>query len=231
MQGHSPFDAWNHQILDAHVRERTARHHPIIAATRAVAVEVFRFHAMLDQISPGWRIFFDRTGGTDVICRHRIAEDRQRTCAANVANLRAIAFEERRLLNVCRIRIPFVQQPRRRGNLIPEWILIRKIRVKPPISGGIDRALHHVANLFHRRPDFTKVNMLTILAAADRLLRHVDVHAAGQRERHHERRRHQEICADRLMHARFEVAIAAQHRRADEIVLRDRVFDERIERP
>ena len=45
---HAAFDARHHQILDAHIGERAARHHAVVAATRAVAVEILRRHAVLD---------------------------------------------------------------------------------------------------------------------------------------------------------------------------------------
>jgi hypothetical protein len=38
--GHAALDAGNHQVLDARVREGAAHHHFVIAAARAVAVEV-----------------------------------------------------------------------------------------------------------------------------------------------------------------------------------------------
>src|SRR6185295_2998355 len=40
MNRHSAFDAGNHQVFDPHVRERSASHHAIVSAARAVAVEV-----------------------------------------------------------------------------------------------------------------------------------------------------------------------------------------------
>ena len=71
---------------------------------------------------------------------------------------------------------------------------------------------------------------MTIFAAADRLLGEIDINASGERKGDHQRRRHQKVRADRLMHARLEVTIAAEHRDADQIVLGNRLFDHRIER-
>src|SRR6202011_5541397 len=130
--------------------------------------------------------------------------------------------KEWRLLNVSRFLIPSVEEPCRRRDQIPERILLRKIRIEPSVSFGIERALHDIANLVHRGPDVAKVNILTIFAAADRLLRQIDIDPSRERERYDQRRRHQEVGADRLMDARFEVAIAAEHRDSDQVVLRDR---------
>ena len=49
MPGDAPFGAGGQLIADADVGERAARHHPIVAAAGAVAVEVDRLDAVLLQ--------------------------------------------------------------------------------------------------------------------------------------------------------------------------------------
>src|SRR6266705_7000526 len=39
--GYAALSAGSHEVLDAHIGEGTTRHHAVIAAARAVAVEVF----------------------------------------------------------------------------------------------------------------------------------------------------------------------------------------------
>src|SRR5205823_12324202 len=112
-------------------------HDPIVSATRTVAVEVLRLDAVLDQILPGRRIGLDRTGRTDVIRRHRIAEDGQRTRAPHVARFSGAHLEvaeEGRLLDVRRLRIPLVKRAGRGRDLVPERILLREVRIEPPES-------------------------------------------------------------------------------------------------
>src|SRR5262249_61942045 len=95
MFGHAAFRAGGHQVLDAHVGERAARHNAVVAAARTVAVEVAHFDTPLDQVLPRRRSRFGRTGRADVIGRHRIADDAQRPSAGNVldyARLHAEAF-------------------------------------------------------------------------------------------------------------------------------------------
>ncbi len=53
MNRDAAFDARHHQVLDAHVGERAAHHHFMIAAPRAVAVEVRDVDALLLQINAG----------------------------------------------------------------------------------------------------------------------------------------------------------------------------------
>ena len=49
VEGVSAFDAGDHQVLDADVGEGAAGHDAVVAAARAVAVEVLRGHAVLEQ--------------------------------------------------------------------------------------------------------------------------------------------------------------------------------------
>src|SRR5205085_7883471 len=58
----------------------------------------------------------------------------------------------------------------------------------------------------------------------------IDIDPAGERERHHERRRHEEVRFDVLMHTRLEIAISRKHRCRDEIEFIDRLFDLRMQR-
>src|ERR1700752_91131 len=70
MNRYTAFDAGHHQVLDAHVGKRAAHHHLMIAAPRAVAVEVFDVDALILQIQTGRRRSFDCAGRTDVVRRH-----------------------------------------------------------------------------------------------------------------------------------------------------------------
>src|SRR4051794_41779199 len=78
MRRHTALDARHHLILDADIGERAARHHAIVAATRAVAVEVLRLDAVLDQITAGGRIFLYPAGGAYVVGRDAVAANRPR---------------------------------------------------------------------------------------------------------------------------------------------------------
>ena len=53
MDGDAAFDARHHLVLDADVGEGAAHHHLVIAAPRAIGVEVARRHLVLDQIDAG----------------------------------------------------------------------------------------------------------------------------------------------------------------------------------
>ena len=68
------------------------------------------------------------------------------------------------------------------------------------------------------------------LVLADRVAREIDMNSAGQRERDNQRRRHQKIRLDVLMHARFEISISRKDRSCNQIVFVDRLLDIRMQR-
>src|SRR5947209_16518678 len=80
------FGARHHQILDADVGERTAHHHLMVAAARAVGVEVLHLDAPKQKIATGGRLGLDRARGADVVGRHRGGEDCGRAWDAAVGN-------------------------------------------------------------------------------------------------------------------------------------------------
>ena len=53
--GEAAFDSGHHLVLDADIGEGAAHHHFVVAAARAVGVEVARRHLALDQILAGRR--------------------------------------------------------------------------------------------------------------------------------------------------------------------------------
>ncbi len=85
--------------------------------------------------------------------------------------------------------------------------------------------MHLVAHFLQGRPNVLEINILAVFAFAERFVGHVDIDAAGEREGDDQRRRHEEIGLDALMHARFEIAVAGQHRGGDEVVLADGFVD------
>ena len=73
------------------------------------------------------------------------------------------------------------------------------------------------------RPDVLQKDLLALLVDAERLLDDIDIHRAGERIGDHERRRSEIIGAHVGVDAAFEIAIARQHRRGDQIIVVDRL--------
>ena len=71
------------------------------------------------------------------------------------------------------------------------------------------------------RPDVLEEDLLALLVEAERLLHQVGIHRAGERIGDHQRRRGQIVGAHVRIDAAFEVAVAGQHRRRDQVVVVD----------
>jgi hypothetical protein len=77
VQGVAAFLAAEHQVLDADVGEGAAHHHVVVAAARAVGVEVGRLHAARHQEAARRRVLLDVAGRRDVVGGDRVAEQAQ----------------------------------------------------------------------------------------------------------------------------------------------------------
>ena len=82
-------------------------------------------------------------------------------------------------------------------------------------DGLRDRGLHFL----RRRPDIPQINGLPSLPVPSGSVRQIDVDAAGQRIRHNQRRRRKIVRLHQRIDAAFEVAVAAEHRRDDQVFL------------
>ena len=67
----------DYQVFDAHVGEGAAGHHAVVAAARAVAVEIFHGDTAVEQELSGGRCFLDAAGGRNVVGGDAVAENAQ----------------------------------------------------------------------------------------------------------------------------------------------------------
>ena len=233
MHRHAAFDAGHHEVLDAHVGEGAANHHAVVAAARAVAIEVLDRDALLDQINAGGRSGLDRPGRTDVIGGDRIAENGQRARVADLAESARASWRNLRRTAApgCKWRPDPIRKARRSSSgLFPQRILLLEVGVELLECLRAEGGLHHGAHFRRLGQISLQENVLAIGRLADRLLRQIDIDPTSERERDDQRRAHQEIRLDALMDARFEIAIARKHRSRDEIVAGNGLFDCGIER-
>jgi hypothetical protein len=101
--GHAAFGAGQHLVLDADIGEGAAHHDFVVAAARAVAVEVLLQHLVLAEIFAGGAGFLDVAGGADVVGGDVVAEHGQDARAFDVADRRRLhrdALEIGRVLHV-----------------------------------------------------------------------------------------------------------------------------------
>ena len=108
--------------------------------------------------------------------------------------------------------------------------MLGKIAIKLAENFGFQRRLHLVADFLQGRPNVLEINVLAVFAFAERFFAQVNIHAAGEREGDDQRRGHQEIRFDALMHAGFEIAIAGKDRGGDKIVFGNGFINRRGQR-
>ena len=112
VRGDVALGARHEQVLEPDVRERAARHDEIVAAPRAVRVEVALLESVLAQESPCGAVERDVARRRDVIGRDGVADHHEHACAADVGDrlrLHRHALEERRLVDVRRVGAPRIQ--------------------------------------------------------------------------------------------------------------------------
>ena len=167
-------DAGHQQVPQADVGERAAHHHLVVAAPRAVGVEVLRAgRRARSRYLPAGLSALIEPGGRDVIGGDRVAEQRQHAraarCRAAAAGVARHAVEERRRLDVGRRVVPRVADrrsapagrasARRRRR---RWRTRRgTARASPASSAACD--------LLGRRPDVAQVDRLAVRSGAERL--------------------------------------------------------------
>ena len=231
--GDSAFDAGNHEVLDADVSEGAAGHDAVVAAARAVGVEVEEIDAFFGEETAGGAVFLDRSGGGDVVGGDGIAEDAERARALdldNVARLRGEAVEERRLLDVGGFAIPFIDVAGGGFDLVPLRILVGEAGVEALENIGAERGIHRGLDLGGGGPDVFQENRMSVGAEAEWLGFHIDIDRAGDGEGDDEGRGHEEVRLDRLVDAGFEVAVSGKDGGGDDVLGFHDILDAGVER-
>ena len=133
--------------------------------------------------------------------------------------------EKRRLVDIRGLLVPREQRALADRNRVPARIAVEHIGVLLLELLGLERARHGVRDLLLRRPHVAQIDRLAVSPLAERLLVEIDVHRAGERVRHHQRRRGQIVRACVRIDSSFEIAIAGQHRGGHEIRVRHALRD------
>ena len=103
MNGDTAFGAWYQLVAQADVGEGAAHHDFVISAPCAILIKINLLHTLAQKIFTCWRVFADRTGGLDMVRRHRITQQCQHAGTANIGDgtrLGGHAFEVGRVAHV-----------------------------------------------------------------------------------------------------------------------------------
>ena len=220
----SAFRSRRQLIAQPDVRERAAHHDFVIAAARAVRIEIRRARRPLQSgiCPPGCRPGSTRRARCDRSSRCRRAPRAHARCGCRPA-VRARASGARRTAGCecksshrtsrsARRSAPAAtasgRRRRRRGSTVAEHL-------------RSDRTQHRLLDLALRRPDVPEVHRRALRILAERLGGQIDLHLAGERIGDNKRRRRQIVGADLRLNAPLEVAVAAQHRGDHEIRVLD----------
>ena len=133
-------------------------------------------------------------------------------------------------MNVIALFVPLINVAGARRNFVPFRILVGKIAVKTPERLRCERRSHGVANLLQGGPEVAQEGFFSCFIFPERFARKIQIHAPGQGKGHDERRRHEKIRLDVLVHPRFEVAVSGQNGGGHEIVVADGLLNFRMER-
>ena len=215
----SAFGSWGNLIPQPGVGKRAAHHHLVVAAPRAVRVEIGRLHAMLDQVLARGAVGLDRSGRRDVIRRDAVAEERQHAARPSIPPASAASSSCLRGTSACgctwNLR-PRVLVALGHRQLLPVLVALEDVAIAVPEHLGVDGALHRLLQLLLGRPDVFQKHGLAGLILAERLRREIFRNPSGECVRHHERRRREIVGAHVLLNASLEVAVAAEHRADDQ---------------
>src|SRR5450830_427141 len=212
----------DHAVFDTHVGEGAAHHDFVVAATRAVGVEVRFQDAVFLQPLACRAVFLDRTGWRDVVGGDRIAEHAQSARAFDAGGhgrwRHREVIEERWFSDVGRFR-PVVDLTGHGGDFFPQlaWCAL-DVSVVILEHFGVHGELHHGRYFSRGRPDVAQVHVFAAFALAHWLGHQVARHVAGDGVGDHQRWRSEEVRTDVRVYACFEVAVARQHSRSDDVV-------------
>ena len=180
------------------------------------------------QVRAGRRGRADVARRRDVVGGDRVEEQAEDAGIRDVLHrLRGLlhADEVGRVLHVGGARVPREGLGLGDLDVLPVLVAAEHVGVARLEQRRGDVLLDELLHLGRGRPDVLEVDRLAVGTLAERLGGDVDLHRAGQRVGHHQRRRGEVVRPHVGVHPALEVAVARQHRRGDDVVVVDRLRD------
>src|SRR5947207_9446013 len=134
-------------------------------------------------------------------------------------------------MNIIAFLVPLVNVSCARWNFVPLRILLCEVAIKFAERFGCERSLHRMLDLAKSWPEIAKKSFLAVLVLGKRVTGKIDINSAGEGKGDYQRRRHQKIRFDMLMHTGFKIPISRKNRSCNQIVFVDRLLDVWMQRP
>ncbi|GIX63876.1 mitochondrial import receptor subunit Tom40 [Babesia caballi] len=215
------------QVREANVGEGAANHDLVVAAARAVGVEVARLHAAGEQKLRGGRGLGDVAGGRNVVSGDGVAEQQEHAGLGD-GGLQGSAHvvEVGRVVNVGGGGVPGIKLGLGGLERAPRLAAVGDVGVDLLEELRLEELLLERGHALLGGEQVAQEYGLAGLGAdAERLLDEVDVDAAGEGVGDDERGRGEEVGASEGVHAALEVAVAREHGAGHQAVLRDALRD------
>ncbi len=216
-----------HFVDQLRVGERRTLRGEMVATVGRIGIEVFLGQAHLGQVLTGRAAGHDRVGRRQVIGGDVVAQHRQRAHAGEAAGPGQRAFPVRRAADVGALGAPVVQ----RADRCTVFHLEGEHRVVDLAELlRLDAGLDHRVDLGIARPQVLQRDRVAIGIVAERILFDIEAHRAGDRVRHHQRRRGQERLLGVRVDAAVEVAVARKHGGGIQVAVDHFLLDLRVQR-
>ena len=226
--GHVAVGLLVHEVLDADIGEGAAHHHFMVAAPRAVLVEVRLAHLALGQPLASRRGQLDGACRRDVVGGDLVAEERENARIDNVLDGiggHGHALEIGRMLHIGGVHAPLEGLAHGRLHLAPVRVAVEHVRIALLEHLLGHELLDEGRDFLGGGPDVLEINVLPVLALAQRLGGQVHMDVASQRIGDDEGRRGQIVGLHIRVDAAFEVAVARDHGGGDGAVVVDGLGD------
>ncbi len=225
---HPAFDAGDHFVLDADVGKGAAHHHFMMAAARAVRVEVGLGDLMLHQPLARRAVSFDVASRADVVGGDRIAQHQQGPRIDDVLHRgrgHGHALKIGRVGDIGAARAPLVGFAAGDVDRLPVRVALVDVGIAGLEHLAGNAGGHGAGDFEVRRPDVLEIDVLPVRALTDRSGDEIFDHRALERIGHYQGRAGEEVGADIRRDAAFEVAVARDHCGGDQPVVVDRLAD------
>lgn len=217
-----------HLVDETDIGKGTTSHNLIITSARTVGVEILGGNSTISQIAGSRGVFGNLSGRRDVIGSDRVTNVEQAVSVIDACNRGGTNFgrcKEGRVVDVCRVILPFVKLTSGSFKVLPHLATVKDsvISFLEHLRG--DCTCSDSTDLLTRGPNISKENIFSFLILAERLSLKIDVHGSSNSVGNNKGRRCQVVSSGVRMDTALEVSVAGKDSGSNEIVIDNTVLD------